>query len=808
MRARRTLVVAAALLVAAIAGVTQLPQAASTDLLVGDGSSIGRAQSTLDRRFGAEPIVITLGADLSRTLSSNSLVKLLELEGRLSRLDGVRAVYGPATFLNQTIAQTETVLKRELGAVDDEARKEADAARAAALAAGAGRAEADRRAAAARERTIRAKAKDYEDLMVRLGSVGLPSLTNRSYVDGVVFGSGVEPKQRFRWLFPDAEHALIIVRPEPGLGEERTLALGRRMASLTTAAKLEGVRTGVGGFPLLAAALERETRSEILRLGPIAVLAMLMLLLLTLRRRRGRFIPLVLALGGTVIATGLSWPLGLGLSVSTVAALPVVLGLGLDFAIQLQARFWHERRGGITAQAAALRARRSVGPTLVLAAGAMSLGFLVLVATSVPLLDRLGAFLALGTVTSVAAVLLVGPALLAHTDRGVTVPLALPSRARLGWVAPPPALLAVMAGLALGGLALSGGTRLETDLRTLAPSGLSELRGVEALQRDLGTSGQVRIAVRADDVTDPAVVAWVGEVRDRALRADRRLQPGPNLADLVFAGDQPATMDRAAVDGILRLLPRYFTDAVISRDRKVAELSFGIPLVSVAEQGRIVDRIRSAMAGPPDGTQATATGLVTAAAASTDALESTRPELLLAAALLIAVALLAAWRDVRRVVIVLGPALVAAGLAALVLRVVDLRLTPLGAALEPLVLAVGVEFGMLLDMRYRQARRAGLSPARAREDAHREIAPAVLLSASTVAVGFGVLIASRLSMLSQLGWLVALELMLCVLVAIAIVPVLAERLDRGVNGSAHVHVPAFADRLTRRVRTFGSRKVA
>ena len=486
MRARRTLVIAAALLTVAIAGVTQLSQTASTELLVSGDSQIGRAQSTLDARFGGEPVVVTLRGDLSRTLSSGSLVKLLDLEGRISRLDGVRAVYGPATFLNQTIAQTETVLKRELGAVDDEARKDADAARAAALKAGASREEADRRATAARENTIRSKAKDYEDLMVRLGSVGLPSLTNQSYVNGVVFGAGVEPKQRFRWLFPDAEHALILVRPEPGLGESATLALGRRVESLTKAAKFDGVTMSVGGFPLLAAALERETRSEILRLGPIAIGAMLLLLLLTLRRRRGRFVPLALALGGTVIATGLSWPLGLGLSVSTVAALPVVLGLALDFAVQLQARFWHERRAGLPAEAAALRARAEVGPTLVLAAGAMSLGFLVLLATSVPLLDRLGAFLALGTITSVALVLLVGPALLTQTDRGVATPLALAGGTRWSGFVVQPAVLAVLAGLAVGGLALSGGTRLETDLQTLAPPGC---RSCAASRRSSATSG-------------------------------------------------------------------------------------------------------------------------------------------------------------------------------------------------------------------------------------------------------------------------------------------------------------------------------
>lgn len=807
MRARRTLLVAAALLAVAIAFITQLTQTSSPDLLVAPDSAIGQADKRLERGFGGEPIVLTLTADLSQTLRVETLGKLLVLEGKLARLDGVKVVYGPATFLNQTVAQSETVLKRELGAIGEEAAKAGGSARRTALARGASVTEADRIAEEARRARLGTKADEYQGLMLRLGSVGLPSLSNSTYVNTVVFGTGVEPKERFRWLFPDARHALVIVRPVPGLGEKATLRLGERIERLTKAATLSDVRTSVGGFPLLAAALERETRSEILRLGPIAVGAMLLLLLLTLRRRRGRFVPLTLALAATVVATGLSWPLGLGLSVSTVAALPVVLGLALDFAVQLQARFWHERHAGLAAQDAALEARSAVGPTLVLAAGTMSVGFLVLLGTTVPLLDRLGAFLALGTGSAVAVVLLAGPALLVALDKGPVEPLGLPKRTPLAGAALKPRALAVLVGIAVGGLALSGQTRLESDLRTLSPGGLAELKGVEDLQRDLGTSGQVRVMVRASDVTDPAVVTWMGQVRDRVARADPRLAPGPNLADLVQAGDATAVVDRAGVDDILRLLPPYFVDAVVTRDRKLAELSFGIPLVSVAEQGIIVGRIREAADGAPAGTEVTATGLVAAAAASTDSLEATRPGLLLLAAALIASLLFAVWRDARRVAIVLGPALLAAGLAALILLIVDLRLSPLGAALEPLVLAVGLEFGMLLDMRYRQARADGRTPEQARLETTREIVPAVMLSASTVAVGFAVLVASRLPLLSQLGWLVALELALCVIAAVLMVPTLAERLDRGAGGITTIHVPAFADRVARRVAALGARKV-
>lgn len=808
MTVRRTLVIAAALLVVAVACVTQLRPTPSQDLLVAPGSDIGRAGATLDERFGEDPIVVTLGADLSRTLAAPNLLALLDLEGRIARLDGVRAVYGPGTFLNQTIVQSEEVLKRELGKSGEAALAEADAARRAALAAGASPQVAERRADRVRREALGERVKDYQQLLVRLGTVGLPGLANSAYINTVVFGTGVEPKRRFRWLFPDARHALVIVRPDPGLGEDATLALGRRITALSRSAKLPDIRTSVGGFPLLAAALERETRNEFLRLAPIAVLAMLVLLALTLRRRRARFVPLGLALGGTLLAAGLSWPLGLGLSVSTVAALPVVLGLALDFAVQLQARFWHERKTGLAPPEAALAARAAVGPTLGLAAGAMSVGFLTLLVTSVPLLDRLGGFLALGTVTSVGMVLLVGPALLAHVDRGTPIALALPRRWPMARLAVRPGLLAMLLGVAIGGLALSGRTHLESDLRALSPAGLGELRGVEALQRDLGTSGQVRIAIRARDVTDPEIVTWMGRVRDRALGAQPRLAPGPNLADLVAAGGTEEIVDRAAVDGVLRLLPRYFLDAVITRDRRVAELSFGIPLVSVAEQGRIVDDIRSATRGAPAGVEVTATGLVAAASASTASLESTRPGLLLLAAALIAGILFAAWRDVRRIAIVLCPALIAAGLTSLLLLLIDLELSPLGAALEPLVLAVGLEFGMLLDMRYREARAAGHPPAAAREQTTTEIVPAVMLSASTVAIGFGVLCASRMPLLSQLGWLVALELALCLVAAIAVVPGLAERLDRNHVGGADIRVPVFAERLARRVRALGARRVA
>jgi predicted RND superfamily exporter protein len=587
----------------------------------------------------------------------------------------------------------------------------------------------------------------------------------------------VEPKQRFRWLFPDARHALVLVRPRTGISGSDMLELGRRIRAVTGDARIAGAELRVAGLPLLAASLERQTRLEILRLAPIAVAVMLLLLLVVLRGRRGRLVALALSLGSVGLCLALSWPLGLGLTVSTVAALPVVLGLGLDFAVQLQARYWIERGRGHAAPVAAARARDALRPTLLLAAVAMAAGFLVLLAGPVPLIDRLGAVLAVGCLSAVAVALLVGPALLLLTDRGPARPLALPHAGRLTRFAPPPAALAAAALLAVGGIALSNHVHLQSDISQLAPKGLDELRSTQAVQKEIGTSGQISVSVRARDVTAPAVLTWLGKAGARAQAVDRRLRPGPDLASLVSGGDPTAVPDRAGVDGMLRLLPRYFLSAVVAQDHRLAELTYAIPFVSVAEQGRIVRRIDAVLADPPPGVQARTAGLVAESATSTRRLDASRPWLLLLAAATVGLVLFAVWRDARRVALVLAPAMLAAGLSSLVLALLGVTLSPLAAALEPLVLAIGLEFGMLLDMSFRQARADGHSPTAARAVATRDIGGAVGLSAATVAAGFAVLGASRLPLLAQLGWLVAAELVLCLLVAVVVVPLVSEWLE-------------------------------
>lgn len=760
-----------------------LRPSASPALLVDPGSPVGRETKKEIAAFGDEPIVVSIRGDLAtNTLVGANLLHLVNLEGRAARLPGVRAVYGPGTFLNTSLVQMQRLLQQEIGPVAKSGGDAARAAEARAAQAGASPAAAAAAGERARMASLGPRKQQYLDLMLRLGSTGIPSLTNRNFVMSVVFGAGITPKRRFAWLFPDASHALVLVRPQPGLEGQRLRALGHQLQRIADTSGMQDVQIRVAGTPLLVAGIADSFAADLLRLSPVLVFGLLIALFIGFHGGRGRLRLLAVAGGGVLFTAAASRLLGLGLTPATVAAFPVVLGIAVDFGVQLQARYQFERASGAAPPDAARQARRVLAPTLGLAAAAMSLGFITLTASSIPLIDRLGVTLAVGTALSLLVLLAAGPPLMSWRDSGPGAgPPLLRTYSRRA--ALPGALaFAILGGLAVGGLAVSSGTRVQSDLAALAPKSLPELKQLEAIERELHTGGVLRVAITGSDVLRPDVLAWQRAAITRVLATDKRLRPGPSVADLIDrSGSTPAAAD---VNRIVGLLPPYLLNAVVSPQRDRTEISFSVPPASVAQQGRMLQAIRRALGTPPTGYSVTPVGLLARGAQSVDDLEHARPGLLLAALAAVLGLLAIVRRSWARSVIPLVPTIVTAGVSALVLRVSGVQLSPLGAGLEPLVLAVGVEFGLLLDARYHEARASGADPMAARDEAVRNVGGAVAVSAVAVAVGFGALTVSHLALLRQFGLLVAIEVVVCAATAIWTVPSLLAAVDLGCTADA------------------------
>ena len=307
---------------------------------------------------------------------------------------------------------------------------------------------------------------------------------------------------------------------------------------------------------------------------------------------------------------------------ASIAVLPVLIGLAVDYAIQFQARFDEEQRRRRPG-AARPPSRRSRPPR-----GRRShdrhgrrwprrWASWCCCCSPVPMVRGFGVLLVLGIGLALACALvrrLRGAGALRQAAR----PLPR-SRARGGWPRIGTAPASCEAGTRAAGRPLPGvrsggagapapgaGDRAggrggsgwrSTPRARWCPTCASWCRAtsrrcedVNELQEATGVSGEIDVTVRADDITDPrcclddplpARRAARARLPRRASAAARPSDP-PELCPALSLPDLFGHRRRRSAAGCAALLdsvPPYFSQGVVTRDRKTANLAFGIRLM-------------------------------------------------------------------------------------------------------------------------------------------------------------------------------------------------------------------------------------
>ena len=120
------------------------------------------------------------------------------------------------------------------------------------------------------------------------------------------------------------------------------------------------------------------------------------LTLLLVFRSRLRLLPLAIALAAAALTFGLLGLFGGSLTMASIAVLPILIGLAVDYAIQLQARFDEAVAEGLAGAEAARAAATRGGPTIATACLATAAGFLALQLSPTPMVRSFGLLLVVG----------------------------------------------------------------------------------------------------------------------------------------------------------------------------------------------------------------------------------------------------------------------------------------------------------------------------------------------------------------------------------------------------------------------------
>jgi hypothetical protein len=823
--ARPVLAVSIAIAAAAGIGATSLSTDAAPSTLIDTDAPSYRATQQVREAFGEEPVVVLVEGDLQQLVLTSNLGRLLRLEGCLSgnvpagvrpipgpctelaKLKPVESVNGPATFLNEAVIQIDRQLGRLAATVPPDQLRQF-----------------------------------LLEVAARYGITSAPSLSNPEFLAAVVFDlrrSRGTPKARLSYLFPNRHTAQIIVR----LRSDLSAAQRRRALELIRAAvedpvprracrfkgrpepcfALHGGRYVISGVPVVvngvAAALQNAL--AVLLLAALVVMA---LTLIAVFRSHLRLLPLAIALGAAALSFGLLRLVGGSLTIASIAVLPILIGLVVDYAIQLQARFDEAVGEGMDGAEAARAAAARGGPTIAAACLATAAGFLVLQLSPIPMVRQFGWLLIAGILLGFALALITGSAALslrspaggrgtprtpgglffAQITRRATERVGRKRQRVEGHLFPrlgqrlldlalryPQRVLAVGALFAVLGWGV--GTQLDTvtDIRELAPQSTREVRDLNELQDATGVSGTLDVSVRAPDLTDPATLRWMAAFKQRVLRTggfsgpepsclNAEICPGPALSDFVVSGS--GALRRSDIRDAFEELPAYDLEQVATVEPKtglpggLTLLSFGIRAQSLEAQQRLIERVRGEIGdpgspgGPPPGVEVELAGLpVIAAAAATD-LSSSRYWLTGAGLLAVLLVLLAVYRSPRRALLPLVPVLFATGWSALVLWISGIPLNPMSAALGALTVAIATEFSVILAARFHEERTDGRSVADALRLTYARTGAAVLASAITAIAGFAVLVVSDVGMLRDFGLVTVVDLGVALLGVMVVLP--------------------------------------
>jgi predicted RND superfamily exporter protein len=865
--ARRPLLVlalAAALGVGGAALALRLHPSAATDTFVGRSSAGYRATQRFYGAFGEEPVDVMVQGSLQQLLLSSDIDRLVGLEGCLSgkvppaglaheggpkgpcgqldRLGSVKVVIGPGTFVNEAAEQIDQQLSVQGSRAESQAKQDEQAIRHAALAQGRGAAEARKLGEEASKITLERYAQELELLGAEYGLSAPPTLDDPSFVYTLVFDNTAKlpgtPKQRFAYLFPGREAALISVRMKAGLSEAQrtqTVALIRRALAMPQWRLQHGERYLLTGEPVIVSELAGSITHSI-ELLLVAVLLVMAVTLSLIFRGRPRLLPLGIAVLAAALTFGALAVVGASLTVAQVAVLPVLIGLAVDYAIQFQSRVQEAFADGVRdVRVAIQRAASAGGPTIAAAAAAGSGALLVMTLSPVPTVRGFALLLVVGIAIALFCALTAGSAVLALTGAAAWTP----RRQRMpGWLGPswrgaqellrdnpltrfisraalvyavrnPQRVIGVGLALAALGWALDTQTHVQSNLEKLVPQSMTSLRNLDALERASGVGGEIDLMVSGRNVATPAGIEWMTSYQNTVLKrfgysstrgCGRALlcpafslptlfQGGATGTEAVSgagakgaghaAGASPAKLTPAAVNGLLRTIPPYFSQNVITPDRQVATLAFGIRLLPLDQQQRVIEAMQASL-HPPRGVSAQLVGLPVLAAQSGALVASPwrRVLTLLAGLAVAALVLLIAFRgDRRRALTPLLPVLLATGWSALVVFAIRVPLNPMSVTLSALVIAISTEFSVLLSERMRQERIAGRTLSEALRLAYQRTGAAVAASGVTAIAGFGVLVLSDINMLRDFGIVTLVDLtvsLLGVLVALPAALVLGE----------------------------------
>jgi hydrophobe/amphiphile efflux-3 (HAE3) family protein len=635
-----------------------------------------------------------------------------------------------------------------------------------------------------------------KDLRQQQNIESVQSLTDvlRAYNGGTLPSSRADterivnslPQSTRDLLYPSNVLTLVQLKITPGISEKVQKSVLSNVASVVdSSSPPPGVKVELSGTPAFSQQMSAGLTSNMGVLIGGALVLMIITMGILFSYVRHRFMPVLLVAIGLVTSLGLMGIAGINLNMAVIGAFPVLIGLGIDYAIQFHARFDEEARKGSLDNAVFMTVTRT-GPAVMYAMLATSMGFLAMMVSTVPMIRSFGVVSIIGINTCfwVSCIGMPTIALLVNyqpkqqqtgqcyavgTDACDTIIDTSKNSSKKGKkssfsynqfltntsvkIAKNPVPILLLAGLiALIGFQIDTTIPVSSDENAFVPSDMPAKINIDKVTRVIGATSTADLLVQGSRVTDLDTVIWLKGFQDYELSHHSEMTGATSIVTYVLqynGGVMPET--QAQLDTVLSKIPEDSKKSVLG-DPMTGIIRFSTVKISMSQQNSLKELMIKDIAflEPPIGISVKPAGNFELMTSLLGAMAKSKDTMTILGFIFVFVFLILVYRHLHAVSPII-PIIFVVGWNAVMMSLIGLTYNPLTATLGSMTIGVAAEYTILVMERYAEEEERLHDPIAAIQESVSKIGTAITVSGLATFIGFSALCLATFSILSNFG---------------------------------------------------------
>ncbi len=601
---------------------------------------------------------------------------------------------------------------------------------------------------------------------------------NKSELDNILYDDG-SLRAVFEETVIDENHIMMMIKLDGNIDDSIIDAIYAEIQDVVDSEDVS-VDYIISGKPVLDSSLRTEMKSNMIVMVVSAVALMFMILSFVFKVRWK-----VLSLGivfVSVIATlGLMGHLSVSMTMVSMAVFPILIGLGVDYSIQIQNRYEEEKSVTITLT--------QIGSAVGKAVVATVLGFISLYASPVPMIQDFGKMLTIGVVVSfIGSVFLLLPILKARdlvdekeskSQQDAQGGLMDKLLSGIGYVSTKFSWIIVIISIILSvmGLVADQKVGVETDIETFMPQDMAALHDIHKVRDIVGSTNQMNLYFEDDNILSEDNIAWtkdiIKEIENTYADQIVDIKSLNNLVDNMV--DDKVITHQEYLD-IIDDIPQNQQKMFINEDHNKSVILMNVEHMATEELQEFVESMYETIESSP--MKVSVTGKSVLDVEMVSGLTDGRLKMTIIGLVLVFMALLIMYRSFFKAFVVVFPVVIIVGMSGGIMYLMGLNYTPITATLGALILGMGTETNIMLQERYLEERNNGKNKRDAIDTTLTKIGAATMASGFTTLGGFSVLMTSKFVILKDFGLMTVINISLELVSTFILVPASLWLLDR------------------------------